>query len=831
MNGYLMNFFKYGAADIEDFDGKDKMYMNAHEGEEFVRSVVWSIFDRLEIREITSFDEFRLSQYSEKKWVGERQFALLYEISNSNKRLEFQKSNDKCRFAFHKVYEQNITVEERESAETKFRFFGISMIDLAPEVHYDFFGGENSGYTIHDKMLQILDELVIKNNINSENICYDIYGTLGGNDIVIIWLTNEYRDVITLIEAMRKSKIKNRERSLLANVYTIMGLRDINNHAISYEAISGKLNIRLTKKGTYRHEEFINALKKYLELENIKDIPIETTLGEHDISIKISGIGLIKNLYNDQGLIHIRNEKFFENIIQANTELSVQLDYENIQYINYSCDNRGFNRTIISVPNKQEVYKDIEIITQNELFDKLPYLKETLWILYEDYLKNISSAFSYPWVGDLHYQFSKSILYLKDLVKVDNAVITKDRKYEIIRELIGTIRQTLLHVSQANRLFFEIPNTHLKNTGTYSKVLRTYYGVVKQLLLQAYSIPKSERQASIVPFITFDVIPKIVSSMLPQLANNEYIIVNIVLPYEALIDIPKYAKLLAHEVFHYIAPRNRYERNAQIGIISVTIFFVEILKKYFAHVYNDMSDCENICDYLYPHFERECLEYVINEYDEITECMKMHNDDTWEDYFGILDSLYGKESINFIYMSEIHNAIFSVFEKVFDNVLCSQTKGTDRYDIMQRIVDKATVEDFCKWIEEGAYRNITDFNFELKYALREAMADYFMIQVMNSTTSIGEYFSLNLDYKDLLESEDGGIDYRQELRIAIITDIVFDEITKKIDNSNIKQILSTSLFEKLKTVAELPDKRIEKVILYYGKYYEMCKRYRGIIKL
>lgn len=576
MNGFLMNFFKYVAADTEDFEETDMMYMNAHEGEHFIRSVVWSVFDRLEIRPIENFSEFRLSQYSEKKWVGERQFALLYEISNGNKRLEYKKSDDKCRFAFHKVYDGGMTSQEKDADELKYRFFGISMIDLMPEVHNDFFGKEDSGYKLYDNILKILKELQNKNNIVNDSICYDIYGTLGGSDLAIIWLANEFRDVITIIEAMRKSKIRNSNRSFLANIYTIMGIRDINNKNVSYESVDGKLNIRLTKKGTYEHDSFMEVMKEFIVYDGEDNNPIETTLGEHDISIRVDGIKLIRKLYTDDGFIHIRNEDFFNNFIQANTELAVNIDYDEIKHIDYNCVNRRFRRTIITLNEKNEVYDNIELITENKLFDELPYLKETLWILYEDYLKNISSTFSYPWIGDLHYQFSQSILYLKDLVEIEDDKVAKVKKYEIIRRVVGTMRQTLLHVSQANRLFFEIPSTHLKNTGSYSKILRTYYGVVKQLLLQAYAIPKTEKQAAIVPFITFDVIPKIISSKLSQLMNNDSIIVNIVLPYEALVDIPKYAKLLAHEVFHYIAPRNRMERNIEIGIISrVWIFTIQ----------------------------------------------------------------------------------------------------------------------------------------------------------------------------------------------------------------------------------------------------------------
>ena len=114
-----MNFFKYAAIDTDDFEENDKLYLNAHEGEKFVRSVVWSIFDRIEIREIDTFEKFRLSQYSEKKWVGERQFILLYEINPGEKHLKYQKSKEKCLFSFHKIYEDCISEENKKRDEER----------------------------------------------------------------------------------------------------------------------------------------------------------------------------------------------------------------------------------------------------------------------------------------------------------------------------------------------------------------------------------------------------------------------------------------------------------------------------------------------------------------------------------------------------------------------------------------------------------------------------------------------------------------------------------------------------------------------------------------
>ena len=134
----------------------------------------------------------------------------------------------------------------------------------------------------------------------------------------------------------------------------------------------------------------------------------------------------------------------------------------------------------------------------------------------------------------------------------------------------------MLHVAQANRLFFEVPNTHLKHTGSYSKILHMYYGVVKKYLELSYLISKYDYQSNIIPFISFDVTPIAKSEYCDFVNTYQNNIVRIELPYDALVNIPKYIKLLAHEIYHYISPRNRRERNLLVASISFSLMMGQI---------------------------------------------------------------------------------------------------------------------------------------------------------------------------------------------------------------------------------------------------------------
>ena len=163
--------------------------------------------------------------------------------------------------------------------------------------------------------------------------------------------------------------------------------------------------------------------------------------------------------------------------------------------------------------------------------------------------------------------------YLQEILE-EQSDMQKGDVIDFIQKFIESIRQTILHISQASKLYFEIPNSHLKQTEGYSKILRAYYGIIKQLLEIAYGMSRISQQSEIIPFITFDVNPKAESEFCQSFFVLDKRVVNFKLPYEALTDIVKYSKLLAHEVYHYIAPERRDIRNFLFGCI----FWTEIIK-------------------------------------------------------------------------------------------------------------------------------------------------------------------------------------------------------------------------------------------------------------
>ncbi len=177
MKGYLLNFYKFSPSYNEN------MCTSVEEG--FNRSIVWSVFDRLEIRKIEEFSEYRKSDAGEKNWLGERQFAMLYELKDDDYKLRFNTTDDECKFVLD---------VENNACNKKIRFFGITFIDFTQSFHAFFYGqNENDiGSYMHETITDAINIIVEKSGIPQDEMAFDVYGILGGQDLAIIWLTNQF---------------------------------------------------------------------------------------------------------------------------------------------------------------------------------------------------------------------------------------------------------------------------------------------------------------------------------------------------------------------------------------------------------------------------------------------------------------------------------------------------------------------------------------------------------------------------------------------------------------------------------------------------------------
>lgn len=783
MKGYLLNFYKFSPSYNEN------MRTSVTEG--FNRSIVWSVFDRLEIKKIEKFSEYRKSDAGEKNWLGERQFAMLYELKNDDYKLRFNTTDDECKFVLDL---------EDTGYDKKIRFFGITFIDFTQSFHAFFYGQNDIGSYMHETITEAINDIVEKSEIPQDEITFDIYGILGGQDLAIIWLTNQFEYIARILESLRNSSAKNGVRAI-ANVSSIIGINDINNSGLCFEDVKGCLVVKLTKKETYDDSQFKKAVEDIFGSE-IKEPKLHTLFGEHDLLFEIPANKFIPQLYKRDGLFNTKSKKFSQNFIQSKTEIIISGNYnDKIDYkFPVEVVQNPTEKCLFLEIESKKLFSKIEEIVSSECFKRACYLQETLWLLYEDFLKNITSSFSYPWSCDLYYQFEESMNYLLALVESDK---TKFEIYDNIHSIISSMRQMMLHVAQANRLFFEVPNTHLKHTGSYSKILHMYYGVVKKYLELSYLISKYDIQSSIIPFISFDVTPIAKSEYCDYTNTYQNNIVRIELPYDALVNIPKYIKLLAHEIYHYISPRNRKERNLLVASISFSLMIGEIAGQYMDNELKEKWEKEQKDNWIisFQNIVRgQALNYFVDNIDYLdgyidkSECI-------WDVYFEQFDNFFENiffENSNFIEL--LYKWMDSAINKI-------NSDSTDD----KVIIDKE--KDFNKKIAAEKEKLIYyPLDRDIRYALREARADFFMIQVTDMPFE--EYIDYLFDYQELMESDDD--DIAQRARCAFGIDLYLrQEIIEKTQLIKNEIEYNDKIYEILKEHTHFSDDKTQKLAKDY----------------
>ena len=827
MGGYLVNYFKYPPADINAIQENEALG-NQIETDNYslVRNVVWSNLDRIEVRRINDFNKFRSAEESEKNWIGERQYTLLYDLIDESKaKLKYRdinNSEDRCRFRFEPVH-----LNEKEDRDD-FRFFGMSTVNLSPLIHEYIYSQENPREFLHEEISNVLNQLCQSESAAflDSKLKYEIYGTLGAADCVIVWLVNQYTDVIALVEALREIKCFESEY-LVSNVFTIMGLTNPLADGRIFEGSKGIFNLRLIKRGGFSLEAFKKTLSDYVD--PIDDVNI--VLGKYDISITFKSASIKKNLYREGGPIHFRTPDYYRAILEAHTELMQKPGTEHIQPVAYSKpDIKQLSTAKVEAVCYSTIKQSIEEVTKADIFCEMPYLGETLWLLYQDFVKNVASEFSYPWSVDLAYSFQKSMDYLQEILE-EQSDMQKGDVIDFIQKFIESIRQTILHISQASKLYFEIPNSHLKQTEGYSKILRAYYGIIKQLLKIAYGMSRISQQSEIIPFITFDVNPKAESEFCQSFFVLDKRVVNFKLPYEALTDIVKYSKLLAHEVYHYIAPERRDIRNFLFGCIFWTEIIKSIIfnralflflksKKRGASADEWAKNSGIICRIL----KADIWNSVVNNYDILMERYVVAPDCLWSEYYKCLNdravNAYQKDAGNIAIIGDI---IKDIVSKKLQNRVKDLDDEKGLQGVVEAIVsdvkDKNFKKNFTNWYISGdVLKLVGPQASDYVDACREACADYYMIQVTGM--ELKEYILTTMEFVHSFESN-GEIHFMQECRVGMLLHYIWS-LEGELTDEDIKQrVAALDLNEEQTDIMQ----RIWNTYLQYGALYKKAFGY------
>lgn len=580
-------------------------------------------FDLLEINPVVSFRQYHDVSTFAKKWLGKRQCMLLYDISEDgdekySRRLYYNNVHDAESGKKEGWYSDFYAGPDCSGR----RFFCLSMFALTNQLSSRC---DDLGKLIKSLRRSILDIVDEVNSDTGANIQCEVFGTFNTSELAVVWLGDEYVDILQLIEYVKHLSV----RTVVRTGETGCGESEPDIHAFmtTFSVISIQMKLDLEEDYHFRGDalvqisfndectemEAIDVLKREIRnacsLQSVQEHIVDgTSVGEFDWIIRCPAATILK-------LLNPRNEfkmllpgerdkdgsgRYIDQecrkILRNNTRLLIG-DHENPDlqaslsrlakedYLCTACDLlRQEKIDDQSMDHMLEVNRSLyfgEKGIRERLKEKInpsAGIVDTMDLLITDYQSVISTAYSKVWAEDIHVQFNTVLQSLKSLLDNDREDSPVDEFWSLYRDLTNAFKQQVYHLTQSSRLFFEIPTSHLRATGHYDFLMHAYYGIAKKIIETIYLIQNKDSQSDLVPLLTVNTEPQVTSELFFQFEKDTARAMNLIIPNSVLTDPYRGLFYLVHELFHYAVPQDRVDRNYRFGTFMMErIFRTQIL--------------------------------------------------------------------------------------------------------------------------------------------------------------------------------------------------------------------------------------------------------------
>lgn len=524
----------------------------------------WSPYDRVTIDEVTNFSDF-FNETKSLNWSGTVQRLHLIPMGVCNWKL-----NEGCLIA---------------TPDSKNRKYGIYCIVTAR-------------FKQHFQNLNEIDTRIqnkLSDCLQGEDIQWQGFHSLGAEDYVGIFLAN---DIVTLSNAVDIIKqftyTENGSRQnkiLFDSVYSLLGFNDSDFE----QEPKADLLVRLYPKSGYTRQEINLQLKTEFNKvfgDSAEKIRIrEIVSGKSCLEIEIpSHVKSLVCFHNNENAIFNGQSKFYKDYIESSrTYWCISQGH----ILNADDANIG---TLISYSDKVSVYTMFEV----------NYIHPISKFILKEYERMIGSTRCLWWKSILQHQYETYVGFVKEY--------TDEGNENALCMLNNEVQTVLLHINQAIAPIYEVPYHNYYYAGSYNDILKMYYGVIADIFNIAYKLPhdKDTYQYEIAYSVNFEAATKVHSSIY-TMKNDTRRFVVFHLPYDAFMKFDRTIQLLLHEVFHYIAPFSRHNRN----FIFLKIIINYIWEQYIAYL-TEKGLTENnskvIMGYFFKHFGALCqtIEKVIN---------------------------------------------------------------------------------------------------------------------------------------------------------------------------------------------------------------------------
>lgn len=403
---------------------------------------------------------------------------------------------------------------------------------------------------------------------------FAITGILGAEDLCIILLADQYNIVSEAISTVQKLRSPTDDCYVVDNSHSIL-MMDTSGNVVAEKSgwDNAHTEIHFSIKTIAGRNYLLKVKERLDELVGTPDaVKLESRSGEYDVVIRCPATVLGKELYGPGGIISYGNAEYQRNVYQSETIVYPFGCSDTDPQATNSPSGIQCNDTLSDVVKKAlEEIRECFLGRATEEDSDFDYIELAIYRLLKDYRRIAAFPYSNGMREDFAEQFvtvvnaivavARQCAYTNEPARLDIFNTTFD-------EVVNALSESMQAAGQFDRLAFNEQPSYLQNIGSYHKILRCYYGVIKDILKLLYSIDREEhnKQPVLIPLLSFGLTPIIVSRSYDSFYKDTQAVkpaklISIKLPYQALTNPAKYLGILVHEVFHYATPSDRAKRN------------------------------------------------------------------------------------------------------------------------------------------------------------------------------------------------------------------------------------------------------------------------------
>lgn len=433
--------------------------------------------------------------------------------------------------------------------------------------------------SVHNRQCRTRRELAkdLYQRINSlrdeSDFKFAIMEILGTEDLCILILTNKYQcisDVISQIQLFSCNNVIQTQAQypacVIDNMHSILMIDRTHTQWIhdGWNDIQAEIRFSL-RSASGLH--YLRSVEKEISriLEQGESVHLAGCTGEYDAILHCPARLLVDTLFGKNGFFHPDNLNYRNSVYQSETLISplgIQ-DYTGdlVQSPpDMDCASRKELNQIVDSAI-QALRRCFEFAETDIDFD---YLELPIWRLLKDYWSFASFPLNNHLRDDLKVQLIVSINAIVREAELCVKAGMVDRFLTEYDQIVDALGASMQAGSQQDRWNFGEQRSYIQNVDSYNKILRCYYGMIKDMITLLYKIERdpAEEQPLLIPLLSFGVRPIIQSNRFHSYINGRNAeLICIKLPYQSLANPPKYLGVLAHEIFHYASPSQRTVRN------------------------------------------------------------------------------------------------------------------------------------------------------------------------------------------------------------------------------------------------------------------------------